>query len=55
MHLARSLLNDWHRGGPCRRPMEEVMTSLPFRTLLCTAATLLTSVAMMSASLAAAV
>ena len=29
--------------------MEEVMTALPFRTLLCTFATLLTSVAMMSA------
>ncbi len=31
------------------------MTSLPFRTALCTVATLLTSVVMMSASLAAAV
>lgn len=31
------------------------MTNLPFRTVLCTVATLMTSVVLMSASLAAAV
>jgi hypothetical protein len=35
--------------------MEEMMTYLPIRTLLCTVATLLTSVVIMSASLSAAV